>query len=427
MSMLEKRIKSPWMLGATFVAIYLFNFLLDWPTARWGDITTGFFFSDLRALFTWSNECRLNLGLPHLFSIYSQIETSDMCSGFNYGMTLLILLSIFPIEMEFYVAAALTIGIFSVFTLGYFLEDTYAMSFRQKIVVTLAFFSPGTFLLFERGNLDLVIFLLVVIAATIFARGAYLPAYLLLVLATLLKFYVLPAVVLASLLAKNLRQKIVVTILTISTMAWVIFDYSRGSVLSVYGPVQFGYPVLEHYFEWLGVSLGPLPSLIGFMTPLLVWALLVFVEREAGTRYQTSLSQTINTLRGDYSFIFAAITFCAMFFIGLSFDYRLIFLALAGVGLLLKVAIGRKFKVVLWASLIIALWGSGAIGGNFLFIPAAIKPLLIGGIQLAGDLAVFLWVGILLHIGALVVAKKIEWFGRFLAFVTRSQTAVQQS
>jgi hypothetical protein len=427
MSMLEKKTTSPWMLGVTFVAVYLVNFFLGWPTTRWGDITTGFFFGDFKALFIWSNECRIDASLPHLVSIYSQIEASDTCSGFNYGTTLLILLSIFPIDIEFYVAAALTIGIFAVFTLGYFLQRTYKMSFRQKLIVTLAFFSPGTFLLFERGNLDVVIFLLVVIAAAIFARGVYIPAYLLLVFATLLKFYVLPAVIIAALFAKTVRQKTVVTVLTIVTITWVVFDFSRGSILSVYGPVQFGYPVLQHYFEWLELSLGPLPSLIGFLTPLAVWALLVLVERKAGTRYQTGLSQTISALRGDYAFIFAAITFCGMFFVGLSFDYRLIFLALAGVGLLLRSAIGRKLKIVLWFSLIIALWGSGAIGGNFLFIPAAIKPILIGGFQLAGDLAVFMWVGILLHVGALVVANKIEWVGRFLAFVTRSENSFERA
>jgi hypothetical protein len=423
----EKKTNSSWMLGATFVAIYLVNFFLDWPTTRWGDVTTGFFFGDFKALFIWSNECRINAGLPHLFSIYSQIEASDTCSGFNYGTTLLILLSIFPIDLEFYVAAALTLGIFAVFALGYFLQRTYKMSFRQKVIVTLAFFSPGTFLLFERGNLDIVIFLLVVIAAAVFARGVYIPAYLLLVFAALLKFYVLPAVIVASLLAKNGRHKAVVTVLTIITITWVVFDYSRGSILSVYGPVQFGYPVLEHYFEWLGLALGPLPSLIGFLTPLVVWALLVLVERKAGIRYQTKLSQTIRALREDYAFIFAGITFCGMFFVGLSFDYRLVFLALAGVGLILKSAVGRKLKFVLWFSLLIALWGSGAIGGNFLFIPATIKPLVIGGFQLAGDLAIFLWVGILLHVGTLVVANKIEWVGRLLAFVTQSQTTVQRA
>jgi len=421
MSMFDVKNKSPWILGVTFVVIYLVNFSLAWPTTRWGDITTGYLFGDFEALFIWSNECRIDAGLPDLFSIYSQIEASDTCSGFNYGTTLLILLSIFPIDIEFYVAAALTIGILAVFTLGYFLQSTYRMSFWQKVIVTLAFLSPGTFLLFERGNLDIVIFLLVVVAAATLARGAYIPAYLLLVFATLLKFYVLPAVVLASLFAKNVRQKIVVTILTLATMTWVIFDYSQGSILQVYGPIQFGYPVLDHYFECLGLSLDPLPSLIGFLTPLLVWALLVLVERKAGTGYQTRLSQTINALRGDYAFIFAGITFSGMFFVGLSYDYRLIFLALAGVGLLLKSTLSRNLRVALWVSLIIALWGSGAIGGNFMFIPAAIKPFLIGGFQLAGDLAVFLWVGILLHVGVLVVARKIKWFGRFFAFVTQSK------
>jgi hypothetical protein len=422
--MFDGKTKSSWILGATYVAIYLGNFLLAWPTTRWGDISSGYLFGDFEVLFIWSDECRINAGLPELFSVYSQIEANETCYGFNYGTTLMILLSIFPISREFYIASALTFGILTVFALGYFLARNYKMSFRQKVLVAIAIFSPGTFFLFERGNLDVVIFLLVVIASALLGRGVYLPAYLILVFVTLLKFYVLPAVVLASLLAKKVSEKIVVTILTLLTVIWVIFDYSRGAILPVLGPVQFGYPVLDHYFEWLGLSLDPLPNVIGLLTPLLVWALLILVERRAGTRYQTRLSQTINILREDYAFIFAGITFCGMFFVGLSYDYRLIFLALAGVVLILKSTVSRNLRVALWVSLIIALWGSGAIGGNFMFIPATIKPLLIGGFQLAGDLSIFLWVGILLHVGTLVVARKIKWFGRFFAFVTRSKITV---
>jgi hypothetical protein len=261
----------------------------------------------------------------------------------------------------------------------------------------------------------------VIIAAAALARGFYIPAYLLLVFATLLKFYVLPAVILASLFAKTVRQRIVVTVLTVVTITWVVFDFSRGSILPVYGPVQFGYPVLEHYFEWLGLSLGSLPSVIGFLAPLLVWALLVLVERKAGANYNTRLSDTLNAILGDYAFIFTSITFCGMFFVGLSFDYRLVFLALAGVGLILKSSFDRKVKLSLWGSLMFALWGSGAIGGNFIFIPDFVKPFLVGGFQLAGDVAVFLWVGILLHFGSLVMARKIAWFGQLLALVARTK------
>jgi hypothetical protein len=160
--------------------------------------------------------------------------------------------------------------------------------------------------------------------------------------------------------------------------------------------------------------------LIGFFSPWFVWALLVLIERRAGKSFQAKLAQSITNLQGDYAFLFTAITFCAMFFVGLSFDYRLIFLALAGIGLILKGSFSRKVKVALWVSLMIALWGSGAIGGNFMFIPDGIKPLLVGGFQLAGDLAVFLWVGILLYFGALVLGRKIGWIGQLLSFVTRN-------
>jgi hypothetical protein len=144
------------------------------------------------------------------------------------------------------------------------------------------------------------------------------------------------------------------------------------------------------------------------------------IEKRAGNGYRTRLSQSINALQEDYAFILTAITFCAMFFVALSYDYRLVFLAIAGVGLILKSTFSREVKAALWVSLLIAVWGSGAFGGNLMFIPPAIKPFLIGGFQLAGDLAIFLWVGVLLYTGALVLARKIEWFGKILAFVTRS-------
>jgi hypothetical protein len=419
MSMFDLKTKSPWVLGATFVAIYLVNFFLAWPTTRWGDITTGYLFGDFEALFIWSNECRINAGLPQIFSIYSQIEASDTCSGFNYGTTLLILLSMFPINGEFYVATALTIGVLAVFLLGFFLAKTYNMSFWQKVLVSVAFFSPGTYLLFERGNLDLVIFLLIVTAAVLLGRGAFFPAYFVVVFATLLKFYALPLVVITSLLSHTLRQRILTAVISFLTFAWVIIDFSRGQILSVYGPVQFGYPALDHYFEWLGLSLEPLPSLIGFFAPWFVWALLILMQRRAGEGLQNKLTKSITNLQGDFAFLFTAITFCAMFFVGLSFDYRLIFLALAGVTLILKSSFSRRTEVALWVSLMIALWGSGAIGGNFMFIPEAIKPLLVGGFQLAGDLAVFLWVGVLLYFGALVLSRKVGWINQLLFFVTQ--------
>jgi hypothetical protein len=408
------------MLGLTFVAIYLANFFLAWPTTRWGDISNGsYLFGDFAWLSSWSTNCSVNVAFPHLFSVFSQIDST--CPEFSYGATLLILLSIFPIAWENYIVAAITVGLIAVFALGYFLTSAYRLSFWQKVLVSLAFFSPGTYLLFERGNLDLFIFLLIVLAAALLGNGRFLSGFFVIIFVTLLKFYTLPLVLLVALLSKNSRERFITTIFTLLTFTWVLIDFNRGPGLPEYGTVQFGYPVLGHYFDWLGISIQPLPSLIGFLAPWLVWALLVLLERRAGKGFEPVMTQSISNLQDDYAFLLTAVVFCAMFFVGLSFDYRLIFLALAGVGLIMKSSFNRKIKVALWVSLFIALWGSGAIGGKFMFIPDAIKPVLIGGFQLAGDLAVFLWVGILLYFVALVVARKIGWIGRLLDVVTRSK------
>jgi hypothetical protein len=404
------------------MVIYLFNFFLNWPISRWSDTSTGsHLFTDFETLFIWATECRVKVGLPDLLSVYSQIEASETCTGYTYGTTLIILLSILPISMEFYIVVALALGLVGVFALGYYLSTSYEMNYWQKVLVTVAFFSPGTYLLFERGNLDFQIFLLVLMAAALMARGIYFPAYLVLLFVTLLKFYTLPLLVLFSLLAKRARDRILTTIFTSVALTWVIFDYSRGPILHVYGPLQFGYPVLDHYFEWLGISAQSIPSLIGLISPLLVWTLLVLIERKAGNLYQTKLRQSIDALQEDYAFIFTAVTFCAMFFVGLNYDYRLMFVFLPGVALILKSNFSRGLKAALWISLLMAVWGSGAFGGNFMFIPPAVKPFLIGGFQLAGDLAIFLWVGILLYVGTMVLARNIGWINRLLTFVTKDE------
>jgi hypothetical protein len=416
--MFNTKLISPLMLGSTFVAIYLANFFLAWPTTLWGDISNGsYLFGDFAWLSSWSTNCSVNVAFPHLFSVFSQIDST--CPGFSYGATLLILLSVFPIAWEYYIPAAITVGLIAVFVLGCFLASAYRLNFWQKVLVCLAFFSPGTYLLFERGNLDLVIFVLIVLAAALLGNGGFLSGFFVIIFATLLKFYTLPLVLLVALLSKNSRERFVTTVFSLLTFTWVLIDFNRGPGLPEYGTVQFGYPVLGHYFEWLDISVQPLPSLIGFLAPWLVWALLVLFGRRAGKGFETRLTQSISNLQNDYAFLLTAVVFCAMFFVGLSFDYRLIFLALAGVSLILKSSFSRKIEIALWVSLFIALWGSGAIGGKFMFIPDAIKPVLIGGFQLAGDLAVFLWVGILLYFGALVVASKIGWVGRLLDVVTR--------
>ena len=410
------------LMGVLFVAIYLINFLFAWPITRWSGISNGgFLFGDFSWLSKWSTDCRLDLSLPNLFTAYSQIENSETCPGFNYGMALIILLSVFQISWDSYILIALIVGVLGVFGLGVFLGRTYSMNSWQRVLSVLAIFSPGAFLLFERGNLDLIIFLMVVLAAVLSNRNLFIPSLLIIVLASLMKFYTAPLVLLMALLAKRPAQRVVAWAMTIGTFVWVAIDLSRGPTLPIQGSVQFGYPVLNHYFEWLGLFLEPVPSALGFIFPWLVWALLVLRQRSLDGSSLARLEANTRVLSGDYVFLFSGITFSAMFFVGLSYDYRLVFLALAGMGLLLKGKFSRRTSIFLWSSLLVAVWGSGALGNSLTFIPPTIEPFLIGGFQLAGDLSTFLWVGVLLYFCALVAATKIGWFSKLLSFITFSR------
>lgn len=369
----------------------------------------------------WSIGCRLDLSFPNIFGVYSQLETlqaSGSCGHFGYGMPLLMFLTLADVNMGNYFALAFATGLLLSMVLGWFFSKAHNLSWIQQVLVFFLIFSPGTFLLFERGNFDQIIFLLVLGAAVLFARKKFFASITLLILATVTKFYTIPLLLYQLLLSRTAAQKILAGgFLAIGT-AWVLAEVNRGDFLPAQGSVQFGFPVLNHYFEWLGLSVAPLPNLIAIASPLLVWFSLMATQRKGTQRLAARRKSTAAELGGDYVFQFMGILFVGMFFVGLSYDYRLLFLAVAGISLIVRgdwLPVERWF---LWLSLLFALWGSAALGNSLTIIPTDIKPYLIGGFQLFGDVLVFVWVGILLHFGSMVVATQLSWFDRTLIFIS---------
>jgi hypothetical protein len=403
-----------WMMGWSFVALYVFNFVFQWPVTRSSGFSNGdFLFGDFSWLSTWSTACRISVNFQNLFSLKSQIESIESCSGFNYGISLLLILSIFEISWSSYVILALIVGVIGVFAWGLFVGASYSMRWWERGLVLISVFSPGVFLLFERGNLDFIMFLLVLASIVFLARNLFVAAFLTLLLATLLKFYTFPLLVFMLFLSRSFGRRLFAATLTTVCFLVVATDLATAPALPAQGPVQFGFPVLNHYLEWFGIFLAPWPSIIGLVIPLGVWVGLALRSKRS---QKSSDTQTIESLANDYTFLFSGVTFVAVFFVGLSYDYRLIFLAVAGISLILIGHWSTVEKTVLWSSLVLALWGSGAVGYTFDFIPEGARLLLIGGFQLLGDLATFAWVGLLLHFGSRSVAVRFIWLSKILNF-----------
>ena len=412
-----------WLLPILFPLAYVLNFLLAWPVTYWSGIANPptHPFWDYSFLAQWSIGCRLDLSFPNILDVYPQLEAlqaSGSCGHFGYGMPLLMLLSLVDVNLENYFALALVTGLFLSLVLGLFLSRVYNLTWKQQVLVFFVVFSPGTYLLFERGNFDQIIFLLVLGAAALFARSRFFASISLLTLATVTKFYTLPLLLFQLLLARTVANRILAGGFFALGTAWVLAEVNRGEFLPEQGSLQFGFPVLNHYFEWLGLSLAPLPNVIAIVSPLLIWFSLVVIQRLGATQRLARWESTVNALAGDYVFQFMGILFVGMFFVGLSYDYRLLFLAVAGISLIVRGNWSRFEKWVLWLSLMVALWGSSALGNSLSVIPLEIKPYLIGGFQLFGDLMGFVWVGILMHFGSMVVATKLNWFHRILGFVS---------
>ena len=385
-----------------FMLIYLVNVYFSWPIVQFSGVRIAEYV-DLAAIIKSGNLCSGKLDFWGFLDL-SQLLPGD-CGGFIYGRPLLALLAMATIPLTWTTPIAILLGLATAIVIALTISLNMGSGTARVSLAALAIFSPGVFYLFERANFDLVMILGVLLATFLWSKGRFFTGLLVVGLTAVFKYYTLPLLLIAPFLFGRDRKQILYgSAFAASISLYVVWDYSQLPRVPGDGYVQFGSGVLSHYFTHLGLEVSSMFSIgFGILVPLVLGIFVFHRSKLTGNILTLGSLFIFTSLNKSLFFTTVSTVFIACYFAGLNFDYRLVFLAIPGV-ILLQSATGTKVNLYfLHTSLLVALWGSAALGNGLNFGSDQLRFLVVGLFQLAGDTMVFVWTGLLIGLVARLV------------------------
>jgi len=271
-----------------------------------------------------SLECYRSVGL----NVYDFID-SEEC-WYIYGSTLLRVLS--PTGLS--VKSTITIGWILIAIMAFILGYIFSLSItnlKSNIIIYLGIvISPVTMLLLERGNVDILILLFLIISAIMFYFKLELFSVVLILITASFKFYTLPLAFIFCLLISGKKQKYFGLLLTLLTFVLILNDLRKIQDIPRVANSSFGNSVIAMYFETIGLNIPLITqNIIGIFFLLIAIKVLMMLHLK-WENFKTPKFPIINTWNiPNYLEVFFLITFLSCYFAGVSFDFRMIYLTLA--------------------------------------------------------------------------------------------------
>jgi len=327
--------------------VFFFGFLtlnfLDWPQLRyWRVKGPGGRFEDLQSILQ-AGDCFRYIG-------NEVFRDTGGCTGYMYGRFLLQTLNFLHIHQNQYQVIGIAFLFLLSFTFAFLYKSVdfkFSSLFKAAII-----FSPPVVLLAERGNFDIFIFLLIFAGAVLFVKNLPEIAILPIIIASLMKFYTLPSLFGLLLLNFRMRTKFVMLATSIFVSYLIIQDFGRVQVgFRQFWYAQFGMSVWGRYAnEVRGFHFNELTiTLIG----LFIFGATIFLVSRISRIPKTVLPTDRSPFQAQNIMFFLLFsTHLACFALGMSYDYRLIFIigasgALLNSGCMLSKDQVRKVVVVL--------------------------------------------------------------------------------
>lgn len=356
--------------------VILINFsviLSTWYPLKFSGISATPTFLDLRLVLK-SADCYKDYGVK----VFSPVST-DPCSGYIYGSKLLSTINFFHIGR----VPPIVLGLLFIFLISTILIFFIAVGKGKfqffKVAITT---SPPVWLLTERGNLDAFIVLLVFTSALLISRNKLMASLCLMLLSALFKFYTLPLLPIIVVMIKTWFVRILASVLVAIAGSVVLLDIRKISFFGENNFISFGLKVL---LDWIQISASrffPTYQIeMGenlFHVLMLMHVIAISIVSALLFRKFEMSRFMIKDNSGSFhfwAFIFFTTIFVSCYYLGTSYDYRLVFLVVAMCAYENLTSIPRLIKFLtitsLWFSCM--LWGAN----NFLST----------GIQIFGDLA----------------------------------------
>jgi hypothetical protein len=300
------------------------------------------------------------------------------CPGYLYGRPLLQFLNYFEIGESDTKLVGFILMLIVAIIFGWLQKVTDDKS--NSYLLALVIVSPPVMLLVERGNVDILIASLVILACIAFTKDFKYLAYILISVTIIFKFYTAPVLVIFLLLDRKYRTRAVGAVLLIFSTYSAVHDiritqtpYPSGAL------AQFGGSVWGKYLDltdrtWFASTI-PLAIDVAFLLAAIITVAII-----KKLSHQDLFERNFTAVPG-IQILFLAISsiHIACFFLGTSFDYRLIYLTIAT---LLGSKLGVLSPVAVKALLI-----------NMLFCLYLSYP--SGGLQPIGDFLVEMQTGFL--------------------------------
>jgi len=328
----------------------MFQFMGWFPLKYWA-IAGPRPFVDLESVLG-SADCYRNIG----FEIYTY-PIGHPCA-YNYGSVLMRVISAIGVGKAQTLIIGLTfILIFSVF-IGVAVNSLKLEKFKTFAFLSLVVFSPPVLLLFERGNLDIFIYFLILGAALSSAAGFSLLSLTTVLASALFKFYSIVLFVFAATF-QQLKHRIVLLAIAILAALQIYSDFKRGPGFINTEWTSFGAPVAGLYLKYLGITIPYFWSVIlGLMLLAIALLAVILISRNRTLLSIMDIDKIFSNNYFKQIYIFNLVTHITCYILGMSFDYRLIFLATSSVILVCGSTLALFYRQIVAASTLVILWTS---------------------------------------------------------------------
>jgi len=374
------------------VLFIVLNFLLDWPVVRasagLGDREFGDLFLVLE-----SGECFRTIG----FDVYSSELTAGLatCPTFVYGSISLLLAAISGVSVG-YVLGVFQALLFAALV-GLWCRRLFDSKWRGGLVSLAIVASPPVQLMIVSGNLDTwigILLLLFLVREGVWSETRRL---LPLAMATLVKFYTLPLLVVSSFRAgrsagNGLSRLALFALLAVTTVT-VLSDVTKLESLPAPTEASFGFLSFQMYLKYLSFNV---PGFVPLLAPILCMLLPLAWRPWRNLLFRVDAA--------DSGFLDISIVFLFVFFAAQNYDHRLFLLTFL-VAMALKPSTMFP-QTVAWIGYVSA-WLSSSLGIQFARgVGSEFLWKIAGAGQLLGDFLLAIFVG---AIFIRLIVKVTQW------------------
>jgi len=379
-----------------FIVTSLINWAISFPLVIFSNLRAGFNFADLFSTLS-TVDCYSRIGLD----VYSS-QNSGYCGNYIYGADLLSTFNILRLNPEFstFIGIIFIVSVSSTFAIFLITSST---SKTGIALGTVLFFSPGVSLLFERGNIDALVFVGLVASGVLAKKNRFYSSFAILGILSVLKFYTFPCMLVYLLLQKNSKKRIFGSSLIIVVFARIIFSLSKiESAIPEGGYAQFGAKIIGNYFRGLGLPVSYLQGrLIAYISIVLICFFLL-TNRITKAKLQQRLLQRDDLLTPGF---FCAVTFISCYILGLNYDYRLVFFAPFVIWLLEILYLQRTTSYVFISISLFGAWFSTGLGSSLFIDNLFWQRYIVNFFQAIGDVSIWLIVSVSISLAILSVDR----------------------